>query len=96
MTVLREKSFNTCGCQNQGLQQVRQGDDAPHYVSPVHQDQPMDLGEMGERVVSDWMGVTSPHLTDRTGPDPTRPLPPCRCTSAWTMRSMTVSKVSSG
>lgn len=44
--VLRAKSFNTCRCQDHGLQQVRQRDDAPHHVSPVHQDQPMDLGKM--------------------------------------------------
>lgn len=36
--VLREKGFNTCRCQDHRLQQVRQRDDAPHYVSPVHQD----------------------------------------------------------
>lgn len=44
--VLRAKGFNTCRCQDHGLQQVRQRDDAPHHVSPVHQDQPMDLGKM--------------------------------------------------
>lgn len=42
--VLTEQSINTCRGQDQRLQQVRQRDDAPHYVLPVHQHQPVHLG----------------------------------------------------
>lgn len=41
------KDFNTCGGQDHGLQQVGQGDDALHHVSPVHQHQAMDLEGAG-------------------------------------------------
>lgn len=41
------KDINTCRGQNHGLQQVRKRDDAPHHISPVHQDQAMDLEQAG-------------------------------------------------
>lgn len=40
---LRVKSINTCGSEHKGLEDVREGDDAPRVPVLIHQNQAMDL-----------------------------------------------------
>lgn len=41
---LRVKCIDTCGSEHQGLEDVREGDDAPRVPVLIHQNQAMDLG----------------------------------------------------
>lgn len=45
---LRVKSIDTCGSEHKGLEDVREGNDAPGVLVLVHQNQAMDLWVQAE------------------------------------------------
>lgn len=60
---LRVKSIDTCGSEHQGLEDVREGDDAPRVPVLVHQNQAMDLwvqsitgGQRAGNSTDEWKG----------------------------------------